>query len=116
LVYAGSCRTELEFTGTGTTNRHVVLRAFAGQQGPTLRAQRGSSQARRVQTNTKRIARDPVLLEFLGLPNTGKLLESGLEQSLSENLQAFLLELGKGFAFVAVELYSTCRQLIVCCQ
>ena len=37
----------------------------------------------------------------LGLPNTGKLLESGLEQSLIENLQAFLLELGKGFAFVA---------------
>jgi predicted nuclease of restriction endonuclease-like (RecB) superfamily len=45
--------------------------------------------------------RDPVLLEFLGLPNTGKLLESRLEQALVENLQAFLLELGKGFAFVA---------------
>ena len=45
--------------------------------------------------------RDPVLLEFLGLPNTGKLLESTLEEALIENLQAFLLELGKGFAFVA---------------
>ncbi len=45
--------------------------------------------------------RDPVLLEFLGLPNTGKLLESRLEEALIENLQAFLLELGKGFAFVA---------------
>ena len=49
----------------------------------------------------REFVRDPVLLEFLGLPNTGKLLESGLEQSLIENLQAFLLELGKGFAFVA---------------
>jgi predicted nuclease of restriction endonuclease-like (RecB) superfamily len=45
--------------------------------------------------------RDPVLLEFLGLPNTGKLLESKLEKAILEHLQAFLLELGKGFAFVA---------------
>jgi len=45
--------------------------------------------------------RDPVLLEFLGLPGTGKLLESKLEDALISNLQAFLLELGKGFAFVA---------------
>jgi len=44
---------------------------------------------------------DPVLLEFLGLPDTGKLLESRLEDALISNLQAFLLELGKGFAFVA---------------
>ncbi len=45
--------------------------------------------------------RDPVLLEFLGLPDSGKLLESRLEDALLNNLQAFLLELGKGFAFVA---------------
>ena len=45
--------------------------------------------------------RDPVMLEFLGLPGTGRLLESKLENALLENLQAFLLELGKGFAFVA---------------
>jgi len=45
--------------------------------------------------------RDPVMLEFLGLPGTGKLLESRLEQALMDKLQAFLLELGKGFAFVA---------------
>ncbi|CAK0775366.1 DUF1016 domain-containing protein [Gammaproteobacteria bacterium] len=44
---------------------------------------------------------DPVMLEFLGLPNTGKLLESKLEDALIGNLQSFLLELGKGFAFVA---------------
>ena len=45
--------------------------------------------------------RDPVMLEFLGLPGSGKLLESSLEQGLMDKLQAFLLELGKGFAFVA---------------
>jgi predicted nuclease of restriction endonuclease-like (RecB) superfamily len=45
--------------------------------------------------------RDPVLLEFLGLPETGRLLENKLEQSLIDHLKAFLMELGKGFAFVA---------------
>lgn len=45
--------------------------------------------------------RDPVLLEFLGLADSGKLLESSLEQGLMDKLQAFLMELGKGFAFVA---------------
>lgn len=45
--------------------------------------------------------RDPVMLEFLGLPETGRLLESDLENALMDKLQQFLLELGKGFAFVA---------------
>ncbi len=45
--------------------------------------------------------RDPVILEFLGLPDTGRLLEADLEQALMDKLQQFLLELGKGFAFVA---------------
>ena len=44
--------------------------------------------------------RDPVLLEFLGLPGFGQLLEADLERALLDNLQAFLLELGRGFAFV----------------
>ncbi|MFJ2321715.1 YhcG family protein [Pseudomonas sp. NPDC087817] len=45
--------------------------------------------------------RDPVILEFLGLPSPGKVNESGLEQALIDHLQSFLLELGKGFSFVA---------------
>ena len=49
----------------------------------------------------REFVRDPVLLEFLGLPNAGTLLESDLEQALIDQLQGFLLELGKGFAFVA---------------
>ena len=44
------------------------------------------------------------MLEFLGLSGTGKLLEADLEQALLDNLQAFLLELGRGFAFVARQL------------
>jgi predicted nuclease of restriction endonuclease-like (RecB) superfamily len=45
--------------------------------------------------------RDPVMLEFLGFPGAGKLLEADMERALLDNLQEFLLELGRGFAFVA---------------
>lgn len=45
--------------------------------------------------------RDPYVLEFLGLPEKHQYSESKLEQALIDHLQEFLLELGKGFAFVA---------------
>jgi predicted nuclease of restriction endonuclease-like (RecB) superfamily len=47
------------------------------------------------------IFKDPLVMEFLGLPVLPKLSKTDLEQALINNLQAFLLELGKGFAFVA---------------
>ena len=47
------------------------------------------------------VFKDPVVMEFLGLPESPRLVESDLEQALINNLQAFLLELGKGFAFVS---------------
>ncbi|MBM3862224.1 MAG: DUF1016 domain-containing protein, partial [Verrucomicrobia bacterium] len=47
------------------------------------------------------VFKDPVVIEFLGLPESPRLVESKLEEALLNNLQAFLLELGKGFAFVA---------------
>ncbi len=43
----------------------------------------------------------PVVLEFLNLKDYPSLHESTLEQALIDNLQDFLLELGKGFCFVA---------------
>lgn len=39
-------------------------------------------------------------LEFLNLPESSQYMESDLEQRLIDNLQKFLLELGKGFTFV----------------
>ncbi len=45
--------------------------------------------------------KDPLVLEFLDLPASSKLVESKLEQALIANLQNFLMELGKGFAFVS---------------
>lgn len=47
------------------------------------------------------VFKDPMVMEFLGLPASPRLVESKIEQALIDNLQAFLLELGKGFALVA---------------
>ena len=48
--------------------------------------------------------KDPYVLEFLGLDENEKWLESDLEQALMDHLQKFLLELGAGFMFVARQM------------
>lgn len=50
-------------------------------------------------TDIKNYIRDPYIFDFLNLSNES-LLEKNIEQSLIDNLQKFLLELGRGFAFV----------------
>ncbi len=50
-------------------------------------------------TSNKDYLRDPYIFDFLNLPYQS-LLENDVEQALIDNLQKFLLELGKGFAFV----------------
>lgn len=47
------------------------------------------------------IIRDPYVLEFLGLNPKDDFYESDLEEALITHLQKFLLELGRGFSFVA---------------
>jgi len=49
----------------------------------------------------KDIIKDPYVLEFIGLKENKEYLENELEQGLIDKLQDFLLELGKGFSFVA---------------
>lgn len=51
--------------------------------------------------SAREVLRSPLVLEFLDLPDTAVLHESELEEAIIENLQSFMLELGKGFAFVA---------------
>lgn len=48
----------------------------------------------------KDIVKDPYVLEFLQIPEEHRMTESKLEQKIIDNLQTFLLELGKGFSFV----------------
>ncbi|MBI4680753.1 MAG: DUF1016 domain-containing protein [Nitrospirae bacterium] len=47
------------------------------------------------------VIKDPYVLEFLNLKEENVYTESRLEQAIIDNLQKFLLEMGKGFAFVA---------------
>lgn len=47
------------------------------------------------------IIKDPYVLEFTGISQQSKFYENNLEQALIDNLSKFLLELGKGFTFVA---------------
>lgn len=49
----------------------------------------------------KGIVKDPYILEFLGLGNNTDISENKIETALINHLQQFLMELGKGFAFVA---------------
>lgn len=45
--------------------------------------------------------KNPVVAEFLGISQNADFTESDLEKSILSNLQKFLMELGKGYAFVA---------------
>ena len=45
--------------------------------------------------------KNPVIAEFLGFPQEATFTESELETSIINNLQKFIMELGKGYAFVA---------------
>ena len=51
--------------------------------------------------NRLEFIKNPVIAEFLGMQADTSYLESDLEQCIIDNLQKFLMELGKGYAFVA---------------
>lgn len=47
--------------------------------------------------------KDPYVFEFLGLPENKPVMESDLEKALMEQIERFLLELGRGFMFVGTQ-------------
>ncbi|MCG6576509.1 DUF1016 domain-containing protein [Pseudomonas sp. AF32] len=75
-------------------------RLLASRDRPAVQ-QEADTHLKSLDLGPRDIVRDPVVPEFLGLPNAGILLETDLEQALIDQLQGFLLELGKGFAFIA---------------
>jgi predicted nuclease of restriction endonuclease-like (RecB) superfamily len=75
-------------------------RLLASRDRPAVK-QEAATHIEQMNASPRDFIRDPVLLEFLGLPNAGLVQESELEQALINQLQGFLLELGKGFAFIA---------------
>ena len=101
MVHDRSLRAELGYPSAGAPDWHSHYeRLLASGDRSSLRREAAEKVAAS-EALPREFVHDPVLLEFLGLPNTGKLLESKLKEALIGNLQAFLLELGKGFAFVA---------------
>lgn len=59
------------------------------------------SKARGTAPTPEEQIKDPYVLEFLNLKEEKEYSESQIEQALIDNLQEFLLELGRGFAFIA---------------
>jgi predicted nuclease of restriction endonuclease-like (RecB) superfamily len=51
----------------------------------------------------KDIIKDPYVFEFLGIPEDKPILESDLEKALVDQIEKFLLELGRGFMFVGTQ-------------
>ena len=52
------------------------------------------------QDNKLEFVKNPYVLEFLGLPENKSYVENDFEQAIIDSLQKFLLEMGKGFAFI----------------
>ena len=65
-----------------------------------LVAQEAAENAQPLATHPKDFLRDPYVLDFLNLPHQS-FLEKDIEQAIIDNITEFLLELGRGFAFVA---------------
>lgn len=72
----------------GKTNKETVLAL----------AQRGIEM-----TTPSDMIKDPYVFEFLGIPENKPIMESDLEKALVQQIERFLLELGRGFMFVGTQ-------------
>jgi predicted nuclease of restriction endonuclease-like (RecB) superfamily len=76
-------------------------RLLGSQKQDGVRAEAANKIATEAPTDPRDFIRDPYVLEFLGVQPDAGLYEQDVEQGLIDRLQQFLMELGKGFAFVA---------------
>lgn len=72
----------------------------AVQSNVILRAVNNQKKLQNNEIKAKQIIKDPYILDFLGLEEIKEGQENILENKLIEHLEKFLLELGRGFAFV----------------
>ena len=89
LFYAQKASREI--LGVRDLRKQIALKAFERTGIANLQI----TQSHQIPVNT---FKDPYILDFLGLQNT--YLEKDLESAVLRELEAFILELGKGFAFV----------------
>jgi len=78
-------------------NSHYYQRLLS----TSLEKSNNQSSDAKTQERLQDFIKDPYVLEFLNLPEQGKIKESKLEQAIINELKNFLLEMGKGFSFVA---------------
>lgn len=64
-------------------------------------AREARNKSRKLTVAPRDLVKDPYVLEFLGLKEGAALLEKDVEGALIGQIQRFLLELGRGFSFVA---------------
>ena len=76
-------------------------RLLSSQDKAAVQAEAGALVAANAAPDPRDFIRDPYVLEFLGAQPGAALYEKDVEQGLLDQLQKFLLELGKGFAFVS---------------
>jgi len=76
-------------------------RLLSSQDQNALRAEATTLIQQQAPNDPRDFIRDPYILEFIGAQPSATLYEKKLESNLIQQLQTFLLELGKGFAFVA---------------
>ena len=94
-----------ECAAAGWSSRELErqITTFAYQR--TVSNQHGQEKLPMKAENTtvpyKDFIRDPYVLEFLELKHSPEIYEKNIEQGIIEHLQKFLLELGRGFSFVA---------------
>ena len=75
-------------------------RLLTSRDRPAVRLE-ATTNIQKMKAHPRDFIRDPVMLQILGSTNAGLTQETNLEQALIHQLQAFLLELGRGFAFIA---------------
>ncbi|GBU08424.1 DUF1016 domain-containing protein [Bacteroidales bacterium] len=97
---------ELEAVNNGWTGRELERQINSGLYERLLlsndkKAVLAVARKERIAETPSEIIKDPMVLEFLGLKCDSAYYEKDLESALITNLQAFLLELGNGFSFVA---------------
>ena len=87
-----------------TLSRNISTQYYyriAGNPSPDDNPQDAPESDAENETDRLTFIKNPLVLEFLNIPKDEKVSESDLETMILNNLQSFLLELGRGFAFVA---------------
>ena len=97
---------ELEAVNNGWNSRELERQIYSGLYERLLISNNKESvlavaRRDRIPENPQEVIKDPMMLEFLGLERRPSYYEKDLESAIIDHLTEFLLEMGKGFSFVA---------------